>query len=264
MPRHPVHAGASTRKMARRRRLIAFLLAGGLLLVAVALWFALHNVLLLAILVGAGALVGIILLSAMPDFFEPLLSRSLGAYRRAVRGAAAEEQMGALLATLDETYCVFHDVPSPYGNIDHVVLGQHGGVFLLETKSHPGRVHVVSGTILVNRRRAEKDFIAQTLRNTYWLRDVLSQVVGVRVWITPLIVFTRAVVVPSPPTKGVLVINRKYLLQALTKRANATPGHAQPWVFREQIREALYSGKARGAGQPRMRRGIGATPTGPA
>jgi hypothetical protein len=45
---------------------------------------------------------------------------------------------------------VIHDVVSPYGNIDHIVLNAQGGIFLIETKAHGGRVSVVDGRLLVN------------------------------------------------------------------------------------------------------------------
>jgi Holliday junction resolvase-like predicted endonuclease len=84
------------------------------------------------------------------------------------RGAKGEELIGAMLEQLGDRFLVFHDLPSPYGNIDHLVVSKET-VFLIETKAYGGRVNVVNGQIQVNQRAPEKDFIAQVVRNTAWL-----------------------------------------------------------------------------------------------
>jgi len=43
---------------------------------------------------------------------------------------------------LSEDFYVLMELTSPYGNIDHVVIGKFGGLFLIETKSHRGNVSV--------------------------------------------------------------------------------------------------------------------------
>lgn len=58
------------------------------------------------------------------------------------RGARGEEHVGSLL----DEFCasrwrVFHDATLGRGNVDHIVLGP-GGLFTVETKSHPGPVRV--------------------------------------------------------------------------------------------------------------------------
>ena len=116
-----------------------------------------------------------------------------------------------------------HDIESPYGNIDHIVIGKNAGIFLLETKAHGGKVEVNGETLLVNGKLPEKDFIAQALRNSYWLRDEISQIVGDKPWITPILVFTNAFVPPTRPVKGVSIINKKYLLNFLQKPTDPTP-----------------------------------------
>jgi hypothetical protein len=92
--------------------------------------------------------------------------------------------------------------------------------------------------VLVNGHEPEKDFIAQTLRNTYWLRDKLSQEVGITAWITPVLVFTNAFVVPTPPVRGVVIVNKKYLANALQK-PNSKEQAATTWASREKVLAAL-------------------------
>src|SRR6516164_9273141 len=68
-------------------------------------------------------------------FVLPLLERR-------DRGASAEEQVGGLLEQLSgRDWQVLHDASLGHGNIDHILIGP-GGVFTVETKSHPGPVRV--------------------------------------------------------------------------------------------------------------------------
>jgi hypothetical protein len=113
---------------------------------------------------------------------------------------------------------------------------------LIETKAHGGKVSVVEGSLLVNGHEPEKDFIVQALKNTYWLRDKIYQVLSVEVWITPLVVFTNAFVERTAPVKGVTIVNKKYLSNALAKPNTKAQG-AMVWENREKILKALSTPK---------------------
>jgi len=160
--------------------------------------------------------------------------------KRATRGAEGEETIGAILDTFGDEYLVVHDVVSRYGNIDHVVIAKHGGLFLLETKAHGGRVSVVNGRVLVNGREPEKDFLAQTLNNTYWLRDRVREATGLEIWITPVLVFANAFVEQTAPIKGVQIVNQTYLSRILQQ-----PGHRQKsaalWDSRKNVESILWA-----------------------
>lgn len=141
---------------------------------------------------------------------------------------------------LDENYYVLHDIDTPYGNVDHIVISRYGYVFLLETKAHGGKVEVVDNKILVNGRFPEKNFVSQTLRNTYWLRDEIYEAIQLKIWITPIVVFTNAFVVPSKPIKGVRVVNKKYVLQMLRNTRNKSSAiSVQLWEQRESLERLL-------------------------
>jgi len=114
--------------------------------------------------------------------------------RAYLSGAKGKEKIGSLLETLGEDYLVIYDIESPYGNIDHIVINKQSGVFLLETKAHGGRVSVKNGHLLVNGHDPEKDFIAQVLNNTYWLKEKTCNTINVEVWIIAVLVFTNAFV----------------------------------------------------------------------
>ncbi len=52
-----------------------------------------------------------------------------------------------------------------------LVISRKSRIFLLETILHRGTVITPRSEILVNRRQPEKDFVAQALKNSCWLRD---------------------------------------------------------------------------------------------
>ncbi len=148
-------AGQSTRDMAGRRYrarvwLVLLVLAGALLI-----WVVVSESRALGI--GAFGLSLLLLVARLSmDYAEARAKRLMKEERRAIRGARAEEMIGALLDELGEGYLVIHDVRSPYGNLDHVVVGENGGVFIIETKSHGGGVSAANGRLLVNGREPEK------------------------------------------------------------------------------------------------------------
>lgn len=227
-------AGKSTRKMAQNRRRTTNLILIGILILAIILALTIQNWQALGL--GGGAVLGLlILLRVLPDLIDKPIKRRIKEERRADRGAAAEEVVGDLLADLNEDFFVLHDIASPYGNIDHIVIGKNSGVFLLETKAHGGRVEVLPDGLLVNGKPPEKDFIAQALRNTYWLRDEIEKVTGSKIWITPVVVFTNAFVPASKPIKGVLVVNKKFLLSVLQRPARSSSSLAALWAVKEQL-----------------------------
>jgi hypothetical protein len=160
--------------------------------------------------------------------------------KRATRGAEGEETIGAMLDSLGDEYLTVHDVVSRYGNIDHVVIAKHGGLFLIETKAHGGKVSVVNRRVLVNGREPEKDFIAQALKNTYWLRDRVREVTGLEIWITPVLVFANAFVEHAPPIKGVQVVNQKYLSRVLQQPDRRRKTTAL-WDSRHKVESMLSS-----------------------
>jgi hypothetical protein len=156
--------------------------------------------------------------------------------RKAVRGAVAEEAIGHLLEQLPEPRAIFHDVGTGRGDIDHILLSPAHGVILIETKSHHGTVEVQNGALLINGRPPEKDFIAQTIRNTMWLRQRLKETTGLDVWIQPIIVFTNAFVREWKPVRNILLRNKKYLLKAIGETRAHPDIAAKLWALHQQGR----------------------------
>lgn len=181
-------------------------------------------------LIGIGAFIVIIFFF---DFINGVEKRVAKKEKRAIRGAQAEEKIGAILDDLGEGYLVLHDVRSQYGNIDHIVISQHG-IYLIETKAHGGRITITGDQILVNGHAPEKNFISQTLNNTYWLREQISRTTNTEAWITPILVFTNAYV-ETGTIKGIKIVNKKFLLPIL-KNGKPTP---QLWHHRTTIAQSL-------------------------
>lgn len=232
-------AGQSTREMAAKRHKNRIWYAIVSIVIVLLIAFVALNPRFLK--VGSIASIGLLLVARVFMNYSDVLDRRMRKEeKRAIRGAKGEETIGSLLEYLGEDYVVIHDVESPYGNMDHIVICKQSGIFLLETKAHGGRVSVNNGHLLVNGRDPEKDFIAQALNNTYWLKDKIHTIANVDPWITPLLVFTNAFVERTAPVKGVTMINKKFLLNILQKK-NGKSQNSAIWENREKILKALYA-----------------------
>jgi hypothetical protein len=120
------------------------------------------------------------------------------------RGAKGEEQVGGLLQSMSgDGWLLIHDVSFGHGNVDHIAIGP-GGVFTIETKSHPGPVRV--GRIH-----------GATLRQAQSQQKLIAKLTGETV--QPLIVFSRAWVDrPLSRRKGVRVLPARMLVGYLRQR----------------------------------------------
>jgi hypothetical protein len=234
MPKTYNTAGQSTRQMAEGRRKQGILWGIVAIIALIVIFVILQNPQNFGV-GGIGFLVLLVAMRVIVDQFDSYSSRQAKKVRRADRGAEAEEKIGGLLDNLDSDFEVLHDVDSPFGNIDHLVISRQGGIYLLETKSHRGTITTTDTQILLNGHDPEKDFVSQALKNSYWLRDEVEKVVAQRPWITPVVVFTNAFVKSAQPVKGVRVINQKYLLNLLKKPASASAVNSQVWNQREAL-----------------------------
>lgn len=132
-----------------------------------------------------GAEVGLLLaIFAISRWVLPLVDRH-------DRGARGEEQVGRLLEHLPERgWHVVHDASFGRGNVDHILIGP-GGVFTVETKSHPGPIRVgrLHGSVLGQaqaQRKAVEGIVAEHVEplvvfSRAWIDRPLSRRKGVRV-----------------------------------------------------------------------------------
>jgi len=208
-------AGQSTRKMQERHYFRRQIIVLAILLVGSLFFFSLTKfcdyIRKPAIFIGL--ITGLFLaFKIVMAFLEKYGKNEKRMESRAERGAVAEESMGDMLDKLPGKNLVLHDVPSRFGNIDHVIISRTKGIILVETKSHHGRITAEGVHLLRDGKPVEKDFIRQTLNNCYWLKGWVKDNLGLEVWVNCVIVFTNGFVSVRGKIKGVDVINAKYFL----------------------------------------------------
>jgi hypothetical protein len=145
-----------------------------------------------------GAEVGLLLaIFAISRWVLPLVERH-------DRGATGEEHVGRLLEDLPKRgWRVVHDASFGRGNVDHILIGP-GGVYTVETKSHPGPIRV---------GRMHGGVLAQAQAQ----RKAVERIVAEHV--EPLVVFSRAWVDrPLSRRKGVRVVPARMLLDYMERQ----------------------------------------------
>lgn len=137
-------------------------------------------------------------------------------------GAAGEQAVAATLDGLPVAWSALHSIPlgdpdSPTGDLDHLVIGP-GGVYVINTKHHPGQAVFVKGDMVLVARHSQP-YIAAARRDAMTVAVRLSAAIGTPVTVTPVIVFVGAdeVVIKFPPRDAMLT-TRGQLLDVLTRR----------------------------------------------
>jgi hypothetical protein len=220
-------AGRSTREMAANRRKSRKELGLSALVsvVCVSLGFLYYlnfghpNV----ILVIGGLVLFVFLMRKVDRTIIPMMDELHYCERRAAKGANAEEKIGALLDQLSPNYVVWHDVNTDGGNIDHVAFRKDGAVFLIETKSHHGKITQQGGQLRRNGQPLEKDFIGQTHKNIFRLKEFLKARWGFEPWVPAVIVFSNGHVEKHLKIKEVAVINVSFLTHWIQRQ----PGNSR-------------------------------------
>ncbi len=133
-------------------------------------------------------------------------------------GLEGERAVGQMLECLrDKGYRVFHDIPGPGFNIDHVLVGP-AGVFTIETKtkSKPRDTHKIyydGKTLRIGDQQVMDAPLAQARAQARWLTDQLN--VGRKSTLTarPVVVFPEWYVVRTEQgnRSDVWVLNPKEL-----------------------------------------------------
>lgn len=87
------------------------------------------------------------------------------------RGAEGESVVGNLLADFPDDFYIVNDLSTPYGNLDHLVVGPTG-VFVLETKNWRGIVRADGkGELLLNGKPTGKTYVRQFVRRLMGFRE---------------------------------------------------------------------------------------------
>lgn len=141
------------------------------------------------------------------------------------RGAHGEDQVAKTLQTLPDTFYVIHDLATPFGNVDHAVVGPTG-VFLIDTKSWRGVVTSDGkGELLVNGKPTGKREVRAFIARIMSIRDKVHVLVPkIDVFYQAVFVFTSARVDANFGTTGSLHCLREdqlrdYILDTKFRRA---------------------------------------------
>ncbi|MGH9098326.1 MAG: nuclease-related domain-containing protein, partial [Acidimicrobiales bacterium] len=153
------------------------------------------------------------------------VSRLLGApsdNRPLEAGSDGEEQVAHQLAKLPGGWHVFHSLPSSShaSDIDHVVVGG-GGVFIMNTKHHPGATIWVDGdTFLINGTKHPyvRDARHEAVRSTRTLTEQAGFAVPA-IAVVAVVGAHEGLTVKSQPADGAVhVVPRRNLVNWLVGR----------------------------------------------
>lgn len=213
--------GKSTRELQRKR----YLSKAAIVFFGVGLAFMMYGIFVTLIFPKHQNIIGFLILIATVTIIKIIFSLVEKKGReiqteiyKATKGAKAEEEIGTILKQLPPQYTTFHDVPSDHGNIDHLVEYNEGKkIFLVETKSHHGKVTREGDKLLIDGITTQTNFIKQALNNAYWLRDKLKEEMKEHKFINTIIVFTNAYVDNRKPItiKNVHVVNKRFLIDKI-------------------------------------------------
>lgn len=207
-------AGQGAHIMAFKRELIVLGCAIGMFFMA---WLWMKNVASISSLGLPAVIVLVVAFKFLVNKVDKKAKYVKKRARDATRGAVAEEKVAATMAELPEGFTAFHDLAFNGFNIDHVAVGT-AGVFLVETKSHGGRVTAEGDKLLLNGNAPEKDFINQTWGQAFQLTAFLKAQTGKDFKVKPILCFSMAFVQLRQAVKGVAVVNSKFLNQLLQRQ----------------------------------------------
>lgn len=159
-------------------------------------------------------------------------------------GADGEEKVGRVLAKLvkrDPDWRVLHSIPvgSRGSDIDHLVIGP-AGVFVLNTKNHPGaRIWVGENTLLVNGVR--RPYLRNSRHEAERASRLLTVACGFPVEGIAVVVPVNAddVVVETPPL-GVHVVSRRRLHGWLRGRGRTLDRATVDAIYGAARRRAIW------------------------
>lgn len=143
---------------------------------------------LYAILGGTGAALAIH--AVVIGVLVMLLRRTIKVIQVRMQGAGGELGVRMTLRGLDDRFRVLGSVViGNKGDIDFIVVGPTG-VWVIEVKSHKGRIRVENNRLLRDDRPFDKDFLRQVWGATYALKDELKRRFSKTLHIQPVVVFS--------------------------------------------------------------------------
>jgi hypothetical protein len=110
-----------------------------------------------------------------------------------LKGAAGEASVAIKLGEFPEDFRVINDLATPFGNLDHVVVGSTG-VFVIDTKNWRGVISSDGrGELLCNGKPTDKPFVRQFVGRMMGVKEkVRTLAPGLDPFYQPLFVFPSA------------------------------------------------------------------------
>ena len=117
-------------------------------------------------------------------YIARIVDRKMDTYEKErlnfLKGATGEFMVARKIDDLPDEFCVIHDLATPFGNLDHVVIGPTG-VFVLETKNWRGVIASDGlGGILHNGRKHLKDGIKPLIGRMMNVRDKIGTLCDIK------------------------------------------------------------------------------------
>ena len=107
-----------------------------------------------------------------------------------IQGAGGELGVRLTLRGLDDRFRVLGSVVmGNKGDMDFIVIGPTG-VWVIEVKSHKGRIRIENNRLLRDNKPFDKDFLRQVWGATYALKDEMKKRVAMNLHIQPVVVFS--------------------------------------------------------------------------
>lgn len=112
-------------------------------------------------------------------------------YRKGLRGEAA---VAYILDNFPDDHRVIHDLTTPYGNIDHVVIGT-SGVYVIDSKNWRGVVTADgNGGILMNGKPTDKPVTKNLTRTIMNVKEKVKALCGLDPYMQGVMAFPSALV----------------------------------------------------------------------
>ncbi len=205
-----------------------------LLAVLVAAWVILSHK------ANALSLGGEILILTLGFGFIPDLVDGHGESQRESGGLSKlEAEIRDLLDNLGEGFHVLHDLETPQGTIRHVVFSRGAGVFLIEARPDRNHVALDHTSLSCERRGPEPHVVDQCTAKAYWLRDRITEIVGEKPWISPILVMPNAFVPQDLKLDGVRIINKALLVSTLSENGGRRRKSNLIWDARGLVGDSL-------------------------
>ena len=160
-------------------------------------------------------------------------------------GAMGEETVGAKLDKLTKHgWHVLHAVPvgNRGSDIDHVVIG-HGGVYTVNTKTHPGN-SIWVGKYAIKVDGYSTDYLRNSRHEAQRAQRLLSEAVGWPVPVHPVLVFLTGTLIPDVTIKqhpdDVTVLDRMDIPGAFKRAPHRLPADQVSEVYEQAHRSTTW------------------------